>query len=98
MTKEKEFNIDPSWKGVIKWGGLSLLAAAFILVIFVLSVFIMQKTLPVPEKDILENLVGPTLLFLLAGIGELLLLPDGLALYFAHKDVKKTSMFSATGL
>ena len=51
MTKEKEYNIDPSWKGVIKWGGLSLFAAAFILVIFVLSVFIMQQTLPVPAED-----------------------------------------------
>ena len=27
MTKEKGFSIDPSWKGVIKWGGLSLFAA-----------------------------------------------------------------------
>jgi len=97
MTKEKEYNIDPSWKGVIKWGGLSLFAAAFILVIFVLSVFIMQQTLPVPAKEILEDPVGPTLLFLLAGIGELLLLPGGLALYFALKDVKKTPMFIATG-
>ena len=97
MTKEKEFNIDPSWKGVIKWGGLSLFAAAFILVIFVLSVFITQQTLPVPAEEILEDPTGPTLLFLLAGIGELLLLPGGLALYFSLKDVKKTPMFIATG-
>jgi len=97
MTKEKEFNIDPSWKGVIKWGELSLFAAAFILIIFVLSVFVMQKTLPVPAEEILEDPVGPTLLFLLAGIGELLLLPGGVALYFALKDVKKTPMFIATG-
>jgi hypothetical protein len=97
MTEEKEFNIDPSWKGVIKWGGLSLFAAAFILVIFVLSVFIMQQTLPVPAEEILEDPVRPTLLFLLAAIGELLLLPGGLALYFALKDVKKTPMFIATG-
>ncbi|MFC2042351.1 hypothetical protein ACFLTV_02495 [Chloroflexota bacterium] len=97
MTREKEFNIDPSWKGVIKWGGLSLFAAAFILVIFVLSVFITQQTLPVPAEEILEDPTGPTLLFLLAGIGELLLLPGGLALYFSLKDVKKTPMFIATG-
>ena len=33
MTKETGFNIDPSWKGVIKWGGLSLFAAGGLLVI-----------------------------------------------------------------
>ena len=97
MTKGKEFNIDPSWKGVIKWGGLSLFAAAFVLVIFVLLVFITQQTLPVPAEEILEDPTGPTLLFLLAAIGELLLLPGGLALYFSLKDVKKTPMFIATG-
>ncbi|MFC2072256.1 hypothetical protein ACFLUU_06050 [Chloroflexota bacterium] len=98
MTKESEFNIDPSSKGVIKWGGLSLFAAAFILVIFVLLVFITKQTLPVPAGEILEDPTGPTLLFLLAAIGELLLLPGGLALYFSLKDVKKTPMFIATAL
>ena len=97
MAKEKEFKIDPSWKGVIKWGGLSLFAAAFILVIFVFLVFITQQTLPVPAEEILEDPTGPTLLFLLAAIGELLLLPGGLALYFSLKDVKKAPMFIATG-
>ena len=97
MTKEKELYIDPSWKGVIKWGGLSLFAAAFILVIFVFLVFITQQTLPVPAEEILEDPTGPTLLFLLAAIGELLLLPGGLALYFSLKDVKKAPMFIATG-
>jgi hypothetical protein len=97
MTKEKEFDIDPSWKGVIKWGGLSLFAAGLIAVIFILSVFITQQTIPVPAEEILEDPTGPTLLFLLAAIGELLLLPGGLALYFALKDVKKTPMFIATG-
>jgi len=98
MTKEKGFNIDPSWKGVIKWGGLSLFAAGFLLVIFFLSAFIMQRTLPITAEKVLENPVGPTFLFLLAAIGELLLLPGGLALYFSLKDVKKTPMFIATGL
>ena len=97
MTKEKGYNIDPSWKGVIKWGGLSLFAAGLIAVIFVLSVFITQQTIPVPAEEILEDPVGPTLLFLLAAIGELLLLPGGLALYFSLKDVKKTPMLIATG-
>jgi len=42
--------------------------------------------------------VAPTALFLLAAVGELLLLPGVLALYFSLKDVKKTPMFVATGL
>ena len=98
MTKEKGFSIDPSWKGVIKWGGLSLFAAAAILVIFILSALIMQQFLSVSAEEILEDPLGPTLLFLLAVIGELLLLPGGLALYFALKDVKKNPMLIATGL
>lgn len=97
MTKEKRFSIDPAWKGVIKWGGLSLFASAAALVIFVLSVLVTQQTLPVPAEEALKDPVRPTLLFILAVIGELLLLPGGLALYFSLKDVKKTPMFIATG-
>ena len=98
MTKEKEFKIDPSWKGVIKWGGLSLFVGGLIAFIFVLLVFIIQQTIPVPAEEALENPLRPTLLFLFTTIGELLLLPGGLALYFSLKDVKKSSMFIATGL
>jgi len=98
MTKEKGFDKDPSWKGVIKWGGLSLFVSGFVPIIFILSIFITQQTMPVPAKEALENPALPTNLFLLAAIGELLLLPAGLALYFSLKDVKKTPMFMATGL
>ena len=98
MTKEKEFNIDPSWKGVIKSGGVSLFAAAAILVIFLLSALIMQQPLSVSAEGVLEDPVRTTLLFLLAAIGELLLLPGVLALYFSLKDVKKTPMLIATAM
>ena len=98
MTKEKGFSVDPSWKGVIKWGGFSLFAAAFILVVFVLSVFITQQTLPLPAKEALENPVPTATLFLIAALGELLLMPAVLGLYFALKDVRKTPMFIATAL
>ena len=98
MTQEKEFNIDPSWKGVIKWGGLSLFVAGFMIVPFVLWVLISQQTLPLPAEEFLENPVGPTAFFLLPTIGELLLLPGFMALYFALKDVKKAPMLIATGL
>ena len=96
MTKDKEYNTGPPWNGVIKWGGLSLFTAGLILVIFIISMFIMKQTLT--AQEVLENSVGLTLLFLLAAIGELLLLPGFLALYFSLKDVKKTPMYIATGL
>ena len=98
MTIEERFNIDSSWQGVIKWGGLSLFAAGVALVIFILSVLVLQQTLPLPAQEVLENPVPPTMLFLLAALGELLLLPGFLALYFALKDVKKTPMLIATAL
>jgi hypothetical protein len=98
MTKEKYFSIDPSWKGVIKWGGLSLCASGAIALLFFVLVIATQQTLPVPAKEALEDPLGPSALFTLAIIGEVLLLPSGLALYFSLKGVKKTPMFIATAL
>ncbi len=98
MTEEKEFTIDPSWKGVIKWGGLCLFVGGAIIVIFFISIIVLQLTLPIPAKEALENPLPPTVLFLLVAIGELLLLPGALALYFSLKDVKKTPMVIATAL
>ena len=98
MTKEREFGIDPSWKGVIKWGGFCLFVSAAVLVIFILSVFILQQTLPVPPREVLEDPLAPTALFLLAAFGELLLMPGVLALYFTLKGVKKTLTVMATAL
>jgi hypothetical protein len=98
MTKEKGFGIDPSWKGVVKWGGLSLFAAGAVPVIFILAVFISQQSIPPLAKEVLEDPLAPTALFILAALGELLLIPGGLGLYFALKDVRKTAMFFATAL
>ena len=89
---------DPSWKGVIRWGGLSLFAAAALLIIFVLLVFVSKQTLPVPPEELLEDPVFPTALFILAAFGELLLLPGGLGLYFALKGIAKTPAFMAINL
>ena len=75
-----------------------MFVAGAILVIFIISVLVLQQTLPVPAKEALENPIPPTVLFLLAAIGELLLLPGALALYFSLKDVKKTPMVIATAL
>ena len=98
MNNENKVNIDPSWKGVIKFGGFSLFGAAVILVVFVASVFATKQTLPLPAKEVLENPVAPTILFLIAVVGELLLMPGVLGLYFTLKNVKKTAMFIATAI
>ncbi len=98
MKTEKNFIVDPSWSGVIKWGGLFLFVAGVFLVIFILSVFITQQPLPLPAKDILEDPTLTSVLFVVAGFGEVLLMPGALALYFALKNVKRTPMLIATSL
>ena len=36
MTTEERFEVDPSWTGIIKWGGLSLFIAGVIVIVFVI--------------------------------------------------------------
>ncbi len=91
-------SIDPSWKGLYKASGLSLFVGAVILVIFVISVFVMQIPIPLDPQAVLDNPVPTVTLFILAVIGELLLMPAVLGLYFSLKDVNKTHMLIATAL
>ncbi|UCF07935.1 MAG: hypothetical protein JSW28_09900, partial [Thermoplasmata archaeon] len=98
IAKEMGFEIDPSWKGVIKWGGLSLFVSGAIALIFFFLVIATGQTLPVPAKEMLEDPFGPSALFTLCIIGEILLLPSVLGLYFSLKGVKKTPMFIATAI
>jgi hypothetical protein len=87
--------VDQSWKGVYKSGGLSLFAGGAILVIFLLSVFIFRVALPLTPRAVLENPMPPVTLYLLAALGELLLLPAALGLYLSLKDVNKNHMLIA---
>ena len=87
--------IDRSWKGVYKWGGFSLFASGAILIIFLLSVFIFRVALPLTPQAVFENPVPPVTLYLLAAVGELLLLPAALGLYLSLKDVNKNHMVIA---
>ncbi len=96
MTNSQKISVDTTYNGFIKWGGLSLLGAGILLVLFILSVFISQQTLPLPAQEVLEDPTGPTALFVLAAIGEFLLLPGFVALYFAFKNINKTAMLMAT--
>ena len=87
--------VDQSWKGVYKSGGFSLFAGGAILVIFLLSVFIFRVALPLTPQAVLENPMPPVTLYLLAALGELLLLPAALGLYLSLKDVDKNHMLIA---
>jgi hypothetical protein len=87
--------VDQSWRGGYKSGGFSLLAGGVILIIFLLSVFIFRVALPLTPQAVLENPVPPVTLYLLAALGELLLLPGALGLYLSLKDVKKNHMLIA---
>lgn len=96
MTTEKRVNIDPSWQGVIKWGGLSLFIAGVIVIVFVISVGVFQVTLPLDVEEVLEDPFVPTSLFVMTLVGELLLFPGFLALYFTLRDDDRVKMFIAT--
>jgi hypothetical protein len=87
--------VDQSWKGVYKAGGFSLFAGGAILVTFLLSVFIFRVDLPLTPQAVLENPTPPITLYLLAALGELLLLPAALGLYLSLKDVNKNYMLIA---
>jgi hypothetical protein len=85
-----------SWRGIYKAGGVSLLAGGVILMIFLLSVFIFRVDLPLTPRAVLENPVPPVTLYILAAIGELLLLPGALGLYLSLKEVRKNYILMAT--
>lgn len=90
-------SVDPSWKGAYKVGGFSLAAAGVLLFMFVLSKIITQQPLVLTAEEVLENPIPPTISFLFAIIGELLLMFGFLGLYLSLKGVQKTHMLIATG-
>ena len=82
MATEERFNVDPSWTGVVKWGGLSLFIAGVIVIVFVISVGVFQVALPLDVEKVLNDPFVPTSLFVMTLVGEFLLFPGFLALYF----------------
>jgi hypothetical protein len=97
-TMSQSAAIDPSWRGVYRVSGLSLFAGGAIIVVFLLSVFIMQVPLPDTPQTVLENPMPPVILYSLAALGEFLLMPGVLGLYLSLKDVKKTHMLIGTAV
>ncbi len=98
MANENRSNPDPSWKGVYKVGGICLFVAGVVPFIFLIFVILLGQTIPVPAQKALEEPTTPTYLYLLATLGELLLMPAGIGLYFSLKHVKKNAMLIATSL
>jgi len=84
--------VDQSWMRAYKWGGVSLFASGVILVVFLCSVLIFQVDLPLTPQAVLDNPTAPVTLYLLAALGELLLLPAALSLYLSLKGVNKNAM------
>jgi hypothetical protein len=91
-------NADTSWRGAIKVGGLSLLAGGVILFAFILSIFVFQVQLPLTAQGFLDNPLPPALLFSLAALGEFLLLPGVLGIYFVLKGKSKSQLIIGTAV
>jgi hypothetical protein len=89
---------DSSEKVVIKAGGLSLLTAGVIVIVFILLVFAFQVQLPLTAEAVLDDPMIPILLFCLAAFGEFLLMPGALGLYFSLKDIRKDYMLFGTAI
>ena len=91
-------SVDKSWKGVIKAGGLALLAGGIIFFAFIVSIFVFQVQLPLTAQGFLESPLQPTILFSLAALGEFLLMPGILGIYFCLKDVNKNQVLLGTAV
>jgi hypothetical protein len=98
MVAGRELQIDPARRQMIRWGGFSLFLAAAVLVVFIVGVFISGQAMPPTAEAVLEEPLVPSVLFLLAAVGELLLMPSALALCFALSAVRKAHALVATGL
>ncbi len=90
--------IDPAWGQAIRWGGLSLFVAAALLVVFIAGVFVSGQAMPPTAEGVLEKPLVPSALFLLAALGELLLMPAAFGLYFALSSIRRAHMLIAAGL
>ena len=91
-------SVDPSWKGVYKVGGLSFLAAGFVLFLFFFALLVLQTSPTLTPEMLLDDPIPSVSLYALAAFGELLLMPGVLGLYVVLKQVKKAHMLMGTAL
>lgn len=98
MVEGSGLRVDPAWRQIVRWGGVSLFTAAVVLVAFVIGVFVSGQAMPPTARAVLEAPAVPSTLFVLAAIGELLLMPTALGFYFGLKGVRRAHMLVAAGL
>ena len=91
-------SVDPSWKGTVKVGGFSLVAAGCFLFLFFLALIVVRTSPTLTPEMILDDAIPPVTLYTLAVFGELLLMPGGLGLFVALRHVKKAHMVMGTAL
>jgi hypothetical protein len=91
-------SFDPSWKGTVKAGGFSLVAAGCVLFLFFLVLIVVRTSPTLTPEMILEDAVPAVTLYTLAVFGELLLMPGGLGLFVALSHVEKAHMVMGTAL
>jgi hypothetical protein len=99
MTTSAE-TVDPSWKGLYRWGGMSAMLAGVLSFIGIALAFRIGA-LPSGGEAVLKYLSGQTTLaytiYGLIILGDILGVPFLLALYLALKGVNKNAMLAATG-
>lgn len=98
MAERNNNSLDQASKGIVTWGGFSLFVSGIIALLFFFLVIVTGQTIPVPAIEMLENPFRPTMLFTLAVIGEILLLPSALGLYYTLKGTNKAGVSFATVL
>ena len=91
-------NVDQSRKGILKTGGLSLVAAGIFLFLFFVAMLILRTSPTLTPEMILTNPLPSVSLYSLAVFGELLLMPGVLGLYFALRHVKRAHMLMGTAV
>ena len=91
-------SFDDSEKGILKAGGVSLIVAGLVLFLFFIALLFLQTSPTLTPEMILDDPNAPVSLYAFAAFGELILMPGGLGLYYALKNVKKAHMIIGTAL
>jgi hypothetical protein len=93
-----DMSVDPSWKGTVKAGGFSLVAAGCFLFLFFFALIVVRTSPTLTPEMILDDAIPPVTLYTVAVVGELLLMPGGLGLFVALRQVKTAHMVMGTAL
>ena len=98
QKSDVKMSFDDSEKGILKAGGVSLIVAGLVLFLFFIALLFLQTSPTLTPEMILDDPTAPVSLYALAAFGELILMPGGLGLYYALKNVKKAHMIIGTAL